>query len=281
MSTERIHPTAIVHPEAVVAGDVRIGPYTLVGRGVRIGEGTVIGPHVDLRGPLELGLACVVEFGCALGHEPQVRDDDGPFGHVRIGARNVFREQCQVHRSRDAAGATVVGDDGYFMAQCHVGHDCRIGDRVTVCNHVLLAGHVDVGDGATLGGAAAVHQFCRIGTLAMVGGMAAVRQDVPPFGMVAGNRPCELSGLNAVGLRRAGVSAGSRRALASAYRTLFPPERPLEEALASLPDAPDEVAHLREFVRSSRRGVIGVAVRRSPRESGSGTRSWMDAGAAD
>ncbi len=253
-----VHPTAIVDPSARLGPDVEIGPYALIGAGVVLGARTVVGPHACLLGPLELGENNVVGFSAALGFDPQVKGKRGPWGATRIGSRNVFREFSQVNRSMKPDGHTVIGDDGFFMATAHVGHDCVVGNHVVMCNGVLLSGHVDVGDRVFLAGGAAIQQFSRIGELVMVGGNAGISRDVPPFCMVVGNRPHALAGLNRVGLKRAGVPSASVAALKAAFRALFRSDGPVQERIAAVQRGTPEVERLLAFIQSSRRGVIGL-----------------------
>ena len=253
----RVHPTAIVDPSARLGPEVEVGAYAIIGPGVTVGARCRIGPHACLGGPMDLGEACEVGFSAAVGHDPQVKGKRGPWGRTRIGARNVFREFSQVHRSMHEDGETVIGDDGYFMANAHVAHDCVVGDGVVICNGGLLSGHVTVGDRAFLSGNVAVHQFVRVGELAMIAGLASVERDAPPFGLVVGARPPELQGLNVVGLRRAGLDAAARLALKDAYRTLFRSDLPLAARLEAVRPATPEVERLVAFVASSKRGVIG------------------------
>jgi len=240
-----------------VGRDVEIGPYAVLGDGVTVGDRCRIGPHAYLQGPLELGEDCVVAASVVLGGDPQVKGNSGPFGVTRIGKRNVFREFSQVHRSMFPDGATVIGDDGYFMATAHMGHDCVIGNDVVVCNNVLLSGHVEVQDKAFISGGVLTHQFLRIGELAMAAGAAALHLDVPPFCTAFGERPKRLQGLNVVGLRRAGLTPEVRRALQAAYRTLFRSDLPLPQRLEAVPRDVPEVARLASFIEASKRGVIG------------------------
>ncbi len=252
-----IHPTAVVDKAAELAPDVEVGPYAVVGAGVRIGAGTRIGPHSCLEGPLEIGEQNEIGFSAAIGLGPQIAGSRGPFGAARIGDRNVFREFTQVHRSREPDGVTLIGDDNYFMAGAHTAHDCDIGCGVVLCNYVLLAGHVTVGDKAFFAGRAAMHQFARVGELAMVGGAAGPTQDIPPYCTAIGVRPCVLTGLNVVGLRRAGVGAEERRALKAAYRTLFRSNLPHDDRIGRFDATTPEVAKLVDFLRTSERGVTG------------------------
>lgn len=255
VTSTSIHPTAIIADSAQLGVDVEIGPYSIVGDDVSIGDRCRLDAHANLQGPLEVGPDCRFGPGTTIGHDPQVKGDDGPFGATRIGARTVFREGSQVHRSRYADQTTIVGDDCYVMAGAHVAHDCILGDNVTLCNLVLLAGHVEIESAAFLSGGAAVHQFCRIGTLAMVGGAATIVQDVAPYGMVVGNRPTVLRGLNVVGLRRAGIDADGRRALKAAYKTLFLSEAPVRDQVNEIEGGTPEVDHLLTFIRESKRGI--------------------------
>jgi UDP-N-acetylglucosamine acyltransferase len=252
-----IHPTAIIDPEARLGQGVEVGPYAVIGKGVVVGARCRIGPHACLMGPLELGEDNVVGFAAALGHDPQIKGRGGPWGAVRIGSRNVFREFSQVNRSMKPDGTTIVGDDGYFMATSHVGHDCAVGNHVVLCNCALVAGHVEVGDRAFVSGGVVIHQFTRLGELVMVGGNAAINRDIPPFCMAVGDRPHALEGLNLVGLRRAGFSGDALRALKAAFRTLFRSDRPAAERLAAVRRGTPEVDRLVAFVERSRRGVVG------------------------
>ncbi len=255
----RIHATAIVDPGARLGADVEVGPYAVIGKDVVVGARTRIGPHACLMGPLEIGEDNVICFSAALGHDPQIKGRGGDWGATRIGSRNVFREFSQVHRSMKPDGVTLVGDDGLFMAASHVGHDCVIGNNIVLCNGVLLSGHVEVGDRVFFSGNSAIHQFARVGELAMIGGLTGISRDVPPYCMVVGDRPRTLTGLNRVGLKRAGIPAASVDAIKDAFRALFRTEGPLKERLALVRRTTPEVERLLAFVLSSRRGVIGLA----------------------
>ena len=256
--TRKIHPTAVISPGAELGEDVEVGPYAVIGPDVVLGARCRIGSHVSLLGPMEMGEGNVVGHAAALGHEPQIKGKDGPWGAVRIGHRNVFREYSQVQRSSRPDGFTTIGNDCYFMAGAHAAHDCSVGNDVICCNNVMLAGHVSVGDRAFLAGGAGIHQFARVGRLAIVGGNAGLNRDLPPFCMAVGDRPHDLEGLNLVGLRRAGISGDRLVALKNAFRVLFRTQLPLEERLAAVAQTTPDVEHLVAFVRESKRGVIGV-----------------------
>ena len=252
-----IHATALVDPGAQLGVDVEVGPYAVIGAGVVVGDRCRIGPHACLLGPLEMGEECVVSFSAALGHDPQVKGESGPWGGTRIGRRNVFREFSQVNRSREPGGATVIGDDCYFMATTHVAHDCLLGNDVVMCNNSVLAGHGEIQDRALLSGNVMTHQFVRVGELAMIGGHSAIGLDVPPFCLAWGDRPRALQGLNVVGLRRAGFAPDVRRALKAAYRTLFRSELLLPQRIEAVERGVPEVERLVAFVQASKRGVVG------------------------
>ena len=207
-----------------------------------------------------LGEGCRIGFSCAIGHDPQVKGNEGPFGGTRIGDRNAFREFSQVHRSMYPGKETVVGDDNYFMATSHVAHDCCVGNNIIMANNSQLAGHVTVGDRVFISANVAIHQFARIGELAMLGGLSAIQSDVPPFCMCVGIRPRKLEGLNVVGMRRAGVPVEARRALHEAYRILFRGNAPLRERMNRVESTAPEVQRVLEFVQASERGVIGFGL---------------------
>ena len=245
-----IHQTAIVDPGARLGDGVRVGPYAVIGDDVEIGSGTTIGPHVVIHPHVRLGSDNAVHAHAVLGDLPQDVAFGGETTRLEIGDRNRIRENVTVHRASQPDRLTRIGSDCFLMAGAHVAHDCRVGDRVILTNNVLLAGVVEVGDGANLGGATVVHQFCRIGALAMIGGFGGVGQDVLPYSMVHGIPACHFR-LNTIGLRRAGVKGERYGALETAFRALRAGDRQLGVA----PDTP-EVAHLRAWLAApSKRGI--------------------------
>ena len=218
LPANRIHPTAIVHPEASLGGDVEIGAYAVVGAGVALGRGTRIGAHAVIEGPAVFGAGNVVHSFAALGGPPQDRRYRGGPTGLRVGDGNTFREHVTVHRGVE--GDTVIGDECLFMVGCHVAHDARIGSRVTLANGVQLAGHVRVEDHATFGGLAGLAQHVTVGESAFVAAGAMCERDVPPFVVVQGDR-ARVRALNKVGLRRRGVDDASIDALDAAFRAIF------------------------------------------------------------
>ncbi len=255
MSMVAIHPTAVVDPEAEIAPDVEIGPYTVIEGPVRIGRGTKIWPHAYLVAPLEIGEEAQIHVGAVLGHLHQaIREPQA--GGVRIGDRTVIREYATVHRASQEGAWTAIGSDTLLMGFSHVAHDCAVGNRVVIANGTLIAGHVTIEDRAILSGHVAVHQFVRIGTLAMIGGLARVNKDVPPYFLVKGDS--EVWAINAVGLKRAGFSEEVRSKIREAYRLFYRAGLNTTQALKAIQamkEAPSEVQHLVRFVQESRRGI--------------------------
>jgi UDP-N-acetylglucosamine acyltransferase len=254
----RVHPSAVVHSRAHLGNDTVVGPCAIVGPGVVVGDGTEIQAHAVLERDTQVGRRCLVGYGAVLGSAPQDLHDPGDATRVEIGDDTRIREYVTVHRATVATGVTRVGARSFLMAYVHVAHDCAIGDDVVLANAVQLAGHVQVGDRAWIGGQTPVHQFVRIGELAFVGGGSRVPQDVPPYACVAGT-PLRLYGINAVGLRRAGVPPHVRLALKHAFRLLFNSRRPTGAAIDALRlegGGVPEVDRLIAFVESSARGVL-------------------------
>lgn len=253
-----IHPTAIVADGAEL-GDVTVGPYAIIGAGVQLHDGVTVGAHAVLEGPMVVGARTQVGHHVVLGGAPQdLKHDPSVPTRLEIGTDNVFREFSSAHRGTSGSrGLTVIGDHNYFMANSHVAHDCIVGSHTMFANSAAIAGHVEVADGAILGGLCAVHQFCRIGRLSMVGGGAMCAQDVPPFSIAQGDR-ARLYGLNIIGLRRAGFDIDAVTALKDAWRRLFVSDLPRKLALTQVEEAHGaiaEVAELLAFVRDSPRGV--------------------------
>jgi UDP-N-acetylglucosamine acyltransferase len=250
-----IHPTAIVHPGAILDGTVQVGPYAVIDEGVVIGPHCIIGPQVYVTGRTTVGAHNRFYAGCVIGEEPQDLKYAGEPTGLRIGDYNVFREHVTVHRSNKLTEETVVGSENFLMANCHVAHNCRLGDGVIVANGALLAGHVTVDDRAFISGNCVVHQFVRIGTLALMQGGSAVSQDLPPY--TVASRSNSLCGLNAVGLRRAGLTAAERLELKQLYRLLFREGLNLRKALVSaqakFASAPAKT--MMAFIAASKRGV--------------------------
>jgi len=214
-----IHPTAIIHPKAKLHSSVSIGPFVLIDEGVEIGADCVIGPHVYLTGLTIIGAHNRFHAGCVIGDAPQDVKYDGASTGLRIGDHNLFREHVTVHRSNKAGEETVIGSHNFLMVNCHVGHNCHVGDHVIIANGALLGGHAVVQDRAFISGNCLVHQFIRVGTLAIMQGGSAISKDLPPF--TVGLQVNEICGVNTVGLRRAGFTTEQRLELKRVYHALF------------------------------------------------------------
>jgi UDP-N-acetylglucosamine acyltransferase len=250
-----IHPTAIVDPRAEIDPAADLGPYVVVEGPVRVGAGTRVLAHAYLCGATEIGRDNEIHMGAVIGHAPQDLAYRGAPTGLRIGDRNVIREHAQVHRGTAEGTATVIGDDNFLMNQAHVAHNCRLGNGAIIAGGALLAGYVQVEDRAFVSGNCVVHQFVRIGTLAIMRGLSRTSRDVPPFCVMDGTHT--VRGVNVVGLRRAGFDRARVRALRTAFGRLFRRAGNLGEAVRALRQeavTPD-VAHLLDFIEQSTRGV--------------------------
>ncbi|NMC74493.1 MAG: acyl-ACP--UDP-N-acetylglucosamine O-acyltransferase [Geobacteraceae bacterium] len=253
-----IHPTAIVHPGAVLDTDVEIGPYAVIGEHVKIGRGTRIGPSAVVDGWTEIGENNRIFHLSSVGAVPQDLKYRGEQTRLRIGNGNIIREFATIHLGTVTGdGETTIGDNNLFMAYCHVAHDCHIGNNVIMANGSTLAGHVTVEDFAILGGLSAVHQFTRVGESAMLSGGTMVGQDVLPFTVASGNR-AKSYGLNSVGLKRRRFSSELIARIKAAYRLILRSGLRLDEALQrvrnEVPMSP-EIEHLIAFAERSERGI--------------------------
>lgn len=252
-----IHSTAVVHPEAHIDDDVVIGPYSVIGPNVTIGAGTWIGAHAVIEGNTTIGRGNRIFHGAALGGVPQDLKFRGETTFLRIGNHNTIREYATLNLACMEGEATIVEDDTLLMAYSHVAHNCIVHSNVILANSVNLAGHVEVFEGAIIGGVTPVHQFVRIGTYAIIGGGCRVPKDVPPFTRAAGH-PLRLVGLNTVGLERNGFDEDRRAMLKRAYRILFRSNLNVSQAIERVRSelgADDDVHTLVDFVARSERGI--------------------------
>jgi UDP-N-acetylglucosamine acyltransferase len=254
----RIHPTAIVSPDAQLAHDVEIGAFAIIGEGCTLGPGCVIAPRATLERNVLLGAGVKVGIGTVLGGDPQDLKFKGEHTTVEIGEGTTIREYTTINRGTTQSYKTTVGTHCFIMSYVHLAHDCHVGDGVILVNSVQLAGHVAVGDKAIIAGASAAHQFVKIGQYAFVGGCSRISQDVPPYVKAVGN-PIKLYGLNSVGLQRNNFPDDVVRELKRAYRIFFRSElnvsQARERAAAELKPYP-EVQELLRFVEESGRGVV-------------------------
>jgi UDP-N-acetylglucosamine acyltransferase len=257
-----IHPSAVVHPEARLHPTVTVGPLAVIDGHVEVGEGCRVGAMVHLTGHTQIGARNVFHTGCVVGGEPQdLKFKEGPT-RLSIGDENVFREHVTVHRANSEAEDTRIGSGGLFMAGAHIGHNSQVGNRVIIANGALLGGHVVVEDRAFISGNCLVHQFVRVGSLALMQGGSAISKDLPPFCISRGDN--SISGLNVIGLRRAGISAEVRLELRRIFHALF---RSGRSWAASVEGAGLEVRSewgksMLSFVRESRRGILTIRSKR-------------------
>jgi UDP-N-acetylglucosamine acyltransferase len=256
--SEKIHPTAIVHPDVDIPDDVIIGPYAFVDENVIIGRGSVIGASAYVSKGTRLGEQVKIFPHAVIGSDPQDLKFAGEDTTLEIGNRTVIREFVTINRGTKAHFKTVVGSDCFIMAYSHIAHDCIVGNHCILANCATLAGHVTIEDWVIIGGLVPIHQFVKIGCHAMLGGGRRVPKDVPPYLTAAGD-PLKPVDINKIGLSRRGFSEEQISNLKKAFKTLFRSKtdmkRSLEE-LDSLGDLGPEVEHLKEFIRTSERGVI-------------------------
>ena len=254
----QIHPTSVVGAGVELAPDVVVGPLCLLDGKIRVGSGTRLIGHVTILGITELGAENVLHPGVVIGDEPQDLTYTGVARSVKIGNRNVFREYCTVHRGSERGDVTTIGDDNFMMQNSHVAHDCRIGNSTIIAGGALLAGWVEVDDRVLVSGNCVVHQYTRIGRLAMMRGLSRTSRDVPPFCIMDGTHT--LRGINVIGLKRAGIPSKSIHALRHAFTALFGTRQNLKlavERFTKSADAPNcaEVTEMLDFIRASKRGV--------------------------
>lgn len=253
-----IHPTAIIDERANLAGDVRVGPYSIIGAGVEIGAGSVVGPHVVIRGETRIGKNNQFFQFASIGEDCQDKKYRGEPTRLEIGDNNVFRECVTIHRGTvQDQGVTSIGNGCLFMNYTHIAHDCVVGNDVIVANGSQVAGHVHLDDGAIIGGQSAIHQFCRVGSCAMVGGATILFKDVPAYVTVQGN-PAHAHGMNVEGMRRRNFDKDLIRRLKSAYKLVYRQSDTLKSALEELRSWPDPEPELLRFIESLESATRGI-----------------------
>lgn len=254
-----IDPSAVIDSSAKVGAGVTVGPYAVVGADVEIGDGTSIGPHVVVEGPTTIGENNRIYQFASVGEAPQDKKYNGEPTRLVIGDNNTIREFCTINRGTvQGGGVTQIGDDNWIMAYCHIAHDCVVGDRTVFANCASIAGHVEVGDNAILGGFTVVHQFCKIGTFSITAMGTILLKDLPPFVRASGNT-AEPNGINVEGLKRAEVSSEEITALKRAYKLLYKSNLRVPEAvehMAPLAEQSTRVAAFIDFLKHAERGVI-------------------------
>ena len=269
----KIHPSAVIDPSAELGSGVSVGPFAVLGPDVVLGDDCEVGASAQVRGPARFGRGNRIFPNACVGFEPQDLKYKGEEVRLEVGDGNVFREFSTIHRGTQfGGGVTRIGDGNLFMAYSHVAHDSQVGSRTVFVNGATLAGHVEVGDDATIGAFSAIHQFCRVGRHAYVGGFSVVTMDALPFVKTVGQK-ASCYGLNAIGLRRKGFDRETIRRLRRAVRILvhsgLNTRQALERIEAEVGDDP-EVAYLVEFARAAERGFVKSAPGRRGERGGAG-----------
>ncbi len=252
-----IHKTAIIHEKAKLAQGVCVGPNTVIGECVEIGANTKIGANCVIDGCTAIGKDCEIFTGAVIGSISQDKKYKGGPTYLKIGDRNIIREYVSINLGTDSKDITSIGNDNFFMAYSHVAHSCKVGNNVILANVGTLAGHVVVEDHVIIGGLTAIHQFVRIGSMAIIGGCSKAVQDIVPYAMADGH-PAKVYGINSVGLKRANVKPDAKQNLRKAYKILFSMELNMKNALEKLKQdftGCEEIANLIKFINSSERGI--------------------------
>jgi UDP-N-acetylglucosamine acyltransferase len=260
MSASQVHEQAIVAASAKVAAGVRVGAYAVVGEHVELGEGCVLHSHAVVLGPSKIGRNNVFHPFCSVGGDPQDFRFQGEKTTLEVGNGNTFREYVTISRGTvGGGGKTTVGDENFFLASSHVGHDCHVGSHTLFVNGATLAGHVTVEDYATIGFQSPVHQFCRVGRYAYIGASTVITQDVPPFSRVVTERDTKSYGINTIGLERKGFSEERLKVLQRAFRLLLRSKMNTTQALAEMRKSlgeSDDVRELIRFIETAERGIV-------------------------
>ena len=254
----KIHKTAIINPKAEIDSDVEIGPFCIVDEDVRIGNGTKIMPYVHILSHTTIGNNNTIFQGSTIGGLPQDLKFNNEKTSLVIGDNNIIRENCTINRGTEAANQTVIGNDCLFMAYVHIAHDCIIEDKVILANGVQLGGHSEIHYHATVGGITPVHQFCKVGEHAFVGGGRLVLQDVPPF-ILANGEPLQYAGINSVGLTRRGFDLETCNLIKRAYKLLYRSDSNISQAIVRMKteiENTKEIKIILDFVENSERGLI-------------------------
>lgn len=260
MSASAIHPSASIAPSAKLGAGVRVGAFAVIGDSVELGTDCVVHAHAMVSGPSRFGNANVFHPFCVVGGDPQDYTYAGEQTELIAGHKNIFREYVTVSRgTTKGGGVTRIGDENFFLAYAHVGHDCQIGNSNLFVNAATLAGHVTIEDFTTIGALSPVHQFCRVGRYAYVGASTVITQDVPPFSRIVTQRETKSFGANSIGLERRGFSPERVKILQQAFRTLLRSNLNTTQALEALrknfADS-DDVRELVKFIEAAERGIV-------------------------
>lgn len=246
---------AIVSKKARIGNGVEVGPFAIIEDDVELGSNVKVWPHAYICNGTSIGDDTQVHMGAVVGHLPQDLAFKDKKTYLKIGKGNIIREYATIHRGTEEGSSTIIGDNCYLMAVSHVGHNCHIGNNAILANCALLAGHVSVGDYAFISGNVVVHQFCRIGALAMIGGFTGINKDVPPYMLVRG--PSVVRAVNLIGLRRAKMPRETIESIKEAYKLLYMSDLNTEQAIEGMKKLKPskELDHLIDFIKGSKRGI--------------------------
>ncbi len=252
----QVAPTARIHPDAVIGAGARIGEFCVIESDVAVGANCLLEPYVYVKRWATLGDRNEISAGTVLGTDPLDKNFTGQRSYLKIGSGNKIREHYTISRGTQPESVTEIGDENYIMTSGHIAHNCKIGNHTVIASCALIAGYVEIEDQAFVSGGVVVHQYSKIGRLAMIGGNTRVNSDVPPFFLYAGH-DVAAKGLNLVGLKRAGYKASDLATLKRAYQILYRSGLKLQDALAQIErDLPTpETLHLVQFIRRSDRGI--------------------------
>ena len=260
MSEAKVHAQAIVSPEAKIGAGVEVGAFAVVGAGVELGEGCVLHAHAVVNGPARFGAKNVFHSFCVIGGDPQDYTYGGEQVKLEAGDGNIYREYVTISRGTvKGGGITRIGNNNFFLAYAHVGHDCQIGSHTLFVNGATLAGHVTVEDFVTVGAFSPVHQFCRLGRYAYIGASTVITQDVLPFSLIVTERETKCFGPNTIGLERKGFSVERIKTLQKAFRLLVRSKKNTTQALEEMRRTlagSDDVKEMIEFVEKAERGIV-------------------------
>lgn len=254
----KIHKTSIIHRNTEIAKDVEIGPFCIIDEHVKIGSGTKISPYVHILPHTQIGKNNIIHQGSTIGGNPQDLKFDNEKTSLIIGDNNIIREYCTINKGTDATGKTIIGSNCLLMAYVHVAHDCIVEDNVILANGVQLGGHSEIHYHAIVGGVTPVHQFCKVGKHAFIGGGRVVLQDVPPY-ILANGEPLQYSGLNSIGLRRRNFNLDTRNLIKKAYKILYLSNFNTSQAITKIKSElqkTNEIQSIINFIKKSDRGLI-------------------------
>lgn len=253
----KIHPTAIIGENVSIGAGTKIGPGVIIADGVKIGKNNRFLAGAYIAEGTTIGDDNVIHMRTVIGHEPQDIGFKNEPSYTRIGNRNQIREFVTIHRGTQKDSTTVIGDDNFIMAYCHIAHNCQVGNKIVMVNQASLTGHCVIEDNVLLSGMTGLHQYTRVGRLALLSALSAVNKDIPPY-MICGGRPAVVIGINVVGMRRAGIGPETRSEIKRAYKLLYRSGLNVSQALDEIKKSctSHEVKHLVDFIEASKRGIV-------------------------